>query len=159
MPQGAGRALHWRRGDAGGGRAHGSGGLEPRECVWQVEDALRQRSCTECLQWCADNRAKLRKTKSTLEFQLRLQEYIELIRGGQLAQALAYTRKHLIAFMDTHAADIQRVRPRGPQGRGRMARRRARSKGEKKGEGPGPVPVKGRGPCGLQGRGPRARPR
>jgi len=79
----------------------------------QVEDSLRRRSCTECLQWCAENRAKLRKTKSDLEFQLRQQEFIELVRTDQLAAAIQYVRKHLIPFMDTHAAAIQRVRARG----------------------------------------------
>jgi len=77
-----------------------------------VEESLRRRSCTECLQWCAENRAKLRKTKSDLEFQLRQQEFIELVRTDQLAAAIQYVRKHLVPFMDTHAAAIQRVRAR-----------------------------------------------
>ena len=76
----------------------------------QIEEALRQHSCSECLQWCNENRAKLRKTKSSLEFQMRLQEYIELVRASKLPQAIAHVRKHLVPFMDTHAPDIQRVR-------------------------------------------------
>ena len=32
-----------------------------------------------------------------------------LVRGNQLTQAIQYVRKHLVPFMDTQAADIQRV--------------------------------------------------
>jgi macrophage erythroblast attacher len=76
----------------------------------QVEEALRRQSCTEALQWCSDNRARLRKTSSTLEFQLRVQEYVELVRAGRLPDAMSHLRRHLAPFMDTHATDVQRVR-------------------------------------------------
>jgi macrophage erythroblast attacher len=29
----------------------------------RIEDALKQHSCTECIQWCADNRNSLKKLK------------------------------------------------------------------------------------------------
>ncbi len=38
-----------------------------------VTEALRRRDCGPALAWCADNRAKLRKAKSKLEFRLRVQ--------------------------------------------------------------------------------------
>ena len=51
--------------------------------------------CTLALAWCQENRSLLRKLKSTLEFELRLQEYVELVRERQLVAAVAYARKHL----------------------------------------------------------------
>ncbi|KIY92088.1 Protein fyv10 [Monoraphidium neglectum] len=43
-------------------------------------DALRARDAAPALAWCAEQRARLRKAKSPLEFKLRLQEFVELLR-------------------------------------------------------------------------------
>ncbi|KAL1918931.1 uncharacterized protein VTP21DRAFT_2312 [Calcarisporiella thermophila] len=76
----------------------------------KVEEALiARRSCTEALQWCSENKSSLRKMKSTLEFQLRLQEYIELVRTRKLPEAIAYARKHLAPWSDTHLREIQQA--------------------------------------------------
>lgn len=48
--------------------------------VRQVIEALKQHDCSAALAWCADNRSRLKKIKSSLEFKLRLQEFIELVR-------------------------------------------------------------------------------
>ncbi|KAJ3130277.1 GID complex subunit containing RING finger motif [Nowakowskiella sp. JEL0407] len=74
-----------------------------------IESGIKQRRCTECLQWCSDNRAGLRKMKSTLEFNLRLQEYIELVRLRKLSEAIAYSRKYLIPYSDTMWPEIQQA--------------------------------------------------
>ncbi|TPX41690.1 hypothetical protein SeMB42_g05036 [Synchytrium endobioticum] len=55
----------------------------------RVVEALMNRICTPCLQWCAENKSSLRKMKSTLEFNLRLQE------------------KHLTPWSETHLQEIQ----------------------------------------------------
>ena len=39
----------------------------------EVEDALKQKDVTKCLAWCHDNKSKLRKMKSNLEYNVRLQ--------------------------------------------------------------------------------------
>jgi len=46
----------------------------------EVEHDLVNRDTARCLQWCADNKSKLRKSKSSMEFQLRLQVHINLRR-------------------------------------------------------------------------------
>lgn len=38
-----------------------------------VEDDLKKRHTTKCIAWCVDNKSKLRKINSTIEFQLRVQ--------------------------------------------------------------------------------------
>lgn len=53
-----------------------------------VEESLKRRDATSCLAWCYDNKSKLRKLKSTLEFNLRQQEFIELVRKGQNFEAV-----------------------------------------------------------------------
>jgi macrophage erythroblast attacher len=44
--------------------------------------------------------------QNTLEFDLRLQEYIELARSGKKMEAIAYSKKHLISWQDTHLSQI-----------------------------------------------------
>lgn len=57
------------------------------------------RSCTATLAWCSENKAALRKIHSTLEFDLRLQEFIELTRdrsSQSLQEAINYSRRYLL---------------------------------------------------------------
>jgi len=72
----------------------------------RVEQALRRFSCTEALQWCNENKSNLRKMKSTFEFNLRLQEYIELVRARKTSEAIAYSRKYLPAWPAAHLKEI-----------------------------------------------------
>ncbi|KAI0350872.1 hypothetical protein OH77DRAFT_1430492 [Trametes cingulata] len=74
--------------------------------IRRIEDALNRKSCTEALAWCSENKAALRKLKNTLEFDLRLQEYIELGRAGKTEEAMAYSKKHLLPWQETHYRQI-----------------------------------------------------
>ena len=56
----------------------------------RVEDALRNHDTGPCLTYCHDNRSKLRRLKSTLEFQTRLQDFIELIRQEKRMDAIKW---------------------------------------------------------------------
>ncbi|CAO3623504.1 unnamed protein product [Cunninghamella echinulata] len=67
----------------------------------KVEEALQRHSCKECLQWCSENKSHLKKIKSTLEFNLRFQEYIELLRVGRKLEAIAYSKKYLRQWQET----------------------------------------------------------
>lgn len=53
----------------------------------------------------------LRKAKNTLEFDLRLQEFIELAREGRNIEAISYAKKHLLAWSETpsHRRQITQV--------------------------------------------------
>ena len=77
--------------------------------IHRIEDALRRHSCTEALAWCSENKATLRKAKNTLEFDLRLQEFIELARADKKLEAKAYSSKHLVAWKDTHLPQIMQA--------------------------------------------------
>ena len=65
-----------------------------------IEDSLAKHETSRCLSWCHDNKSKLRKTKSTLEFSLRQQEFIELVRSNQRIEAVKYAQKHFNTFDD-----------------------------------------------------------
>ncbi|KAA1472045.1 hypothetical protein DENSPDRAFT_838193 [Dentipellis sp. KUC8613] len=77
--------------------------------IRRIEDALGRHSCAEALAWCSENKSALRKLKSTLEFDLRLQEYIELARARKAQEAMAYSKKHLVPWQETHLAQIQQA--------------------------------------------------
>ncbi|KAJ3018644.1 UNVERIFIED_CONTAM: GID complex subunit containing RING finger motif [Siphonaria sp. JEL0065] len=72
-----------------------------------IEDALKKKSCAECLAWCKENGSALKKIKSNLEFNLRLQEYIELVRVQKLTEAIAYLKKHLTPCADVNLKEVQ----------------------------------------------------
>eukprot|EP00041_Stephanoeca_diplocostata_P038482 m.1519052 g.1519052 ORF g.1519052 m.1519052 type:complete len:387 (+) comp25223_c0_seq3:165-1325(+) len=72
-----------------------------------VESALKNHDCTLALKWCEENSARLTKLKSTLEFKLRLQEYVELVRQGKRGDAIAYAGKHFKKQAHRHLQDIQ----------------------------------------------------
>ncbi|KAL1213707.1 MAEA-like protein [Cardamine amara subsp. amara] len=78
----------------------------------KVIDALKNREVASALIWCADNKSRLKKSKSKFEFQLRLQEFIELVRAdtpGSYKQAIVYARKHLAPWGATHMNELQHV--------------------------------------------------
>lgn len=75
----------------------------------KIEESLQKGTCTECLQWCADNKSRLKKLNSTLEFNLRLQEYIELVRNRKIPEAIAYARKYFTQWTDTHLKEIKQA--------------------------------------------------
>ena len=47
------------------------------------------------------------RIQSTLEFDLRLQEYIELTRARKNEDAIAYSKKYLTPWYETHEAQIR----------------------------------------------------
>ncbi|GLH06491.1 uncharacterized protein GBIM_11993 [Gryllus bimaculatus] len=73
----------------------------------EVEKSLARRETSKCLAWCHDNRSKLRKLKSTMEFNLRIQEFVELVRNDQRMDAVRHARKHFSSFEDDQLQDVQ----------------------------------------------------
>ncbi|XP_064383762.1 E3 ubiquitin-protein transferase MAEA-like [Halichondria panicea] len=59
-----------------------------------VEEGLKRRDTGPCLDYCHEHRSKLRRIKSQLEFQVRLQDFIELVRSEKRVEAIKYARKH-----------------------------------------------------------------
>ncbi|KAM9967814.1 hypothetical protein ACTFIW_001901 [Dictyostelium discoideum] len=75
----------------------------------KVVEGLNKFDCTEALNWCNENKSKLKKINSTLEFNLRIQEFIELVRLGKMMQAIAYAKVHISPNSSTNMKEIQRV--------------------------------------------------
>ena len=74
-----------------------------------VEEALNKRDMSKCLAWCHDNRSKLRKMKSTLEFNVRLQEFIELVKTDRKIDAVKHARKYLAVEDADQLSKVQKA--------------------------------------------------
>lgn len=110
------------------------------ESMGKIRVALLNGSVTEALAWCQENKKELRKMevspipvftrrdplslslwthrtniltlKSKLEFMLRFQQYIELIRAGtqpKLIEAIAHAKKWLIPYRAQYPKDVQQA--------------------------------------------------
>jgi macrophage erythroblast attacher len=55
-----------------------------------------------------DNKSKLRKINSDIEFKLRQQEFIELIRKGDRLSAVKHAQKFFPAFEQDQIAEIKK---------------------------------------------------
>ncbi|KAL3521001.1 hypothetical protein ACH5RR_019150 [Cinchona calisaya] len=75
----------------------------------KVIEALQSKEVSPALAWCADNKSRLKKSKSKFELQLRLQEFIELVRAENNMKAITYARKYLAPWGATHMKDLQQV--------------------------------------------------
>ncbi|KAG6006619.1 hypothetical protein E4U21_006841 [Claviceps maximensis] len=78
----------------------------------RIREALLGGSITEALAWCTDNKKELRKAESKLEFMLRLQQYIELVRcqsQQKLIEAIAHAKKYLTPYWTTYPKEVQQA--------------------------------------------------
>ncbi|KAK7724541.1 GID complex subunit containing RING finger motif [Botryosphaeria dothidea] len=73
----------------------------------RIAESLRNGRCQEALAWCGDNKQGLKKLEGNLEFELRLQQYVEMVRTGntqKLQEATQHARKYLASHSDTKYA-------------------------------------------------------
>ncbi|CAI7599032.1 unnamed protein product [Penicillium bialowiezense] len=78
----------------------------------RVVESLRRRETKEALQWCAENKAALKKTQNNLEFELRLQQYIEMVRTQdrlKKVEAIIHAKKYLVSNQPSQNTEIMRA--------------------------------------------------
>ncbi|KAL1995305.1 hypothetical protein VTN49DRAFT_1492 [Thermomyces lanuginosus] len=78
----------------------------------RIAESLRRGDPREALQWCGENKAALKKGQQSLEFELRLQQYIEMVRTGKsekLVEAMQHAKKYLAPYMETKSKEIHRA--------------------------------------------------
>ncbi|KAJ9397045.1 hypothetical protein DTO282F9_5978 [Paecilomyces variotii] len=78
----------------------------------RIAESLRRGEVKEALQWCAENKAALKKNQHNLEFELRLQQYIEIVRTGRkerFLEAMQHARKYLAPHIDTQSKQIHQA--------------------------------------------------
>lgn len=72
-----------------------------------VELTLAQQQTQAALAWIHDHKSKLRKIKSNLEFRLRQQEFVELIKADRRMDAVRHARKYLTSMEDVPWEEVQ----------------------------------------------------
>jgi len=75
----------------------------------RIRESLLNRRVAEALAWCNENKKELRKMESKLEFMLRFQQYIELVRTeepSKMVDAISHARKYLMASQATHPKEV-----------------------------------------------------
>ncbi|OAX80859.1 protein FYV10 [Emergomyces africanus] len=75
----------------------------------RIAESLGRGETKEALTWCGENKVGLKKIQSNLEFELRLQQYIEMVRAGDKAEARQHAKKFLSPHSETQATDIRRA--------------------------------------------------
>ena len=84
--------------------------LEAHARCYHISQRLREGHLEECLTWCADHRVMMRKFEDNrLDFELRLQQYVELCREGKRAEAMEYARKHLVSQWESSTKKISKA--------------------------------------------------
>lgn len=67
-----------------------------------VEKSLANQETVRCVEWCYDNRSKLRKLGSSMEFNLRVQEFIELVRQDRRLDAVKHARRYFTNYNEEY---------------------------------------------------------
>jgi len=76
----------------------------------KVEEALLRHDVTPCLEWIMEHKSKLRRLRSELELQIRTQQFIELVRNGDILQAVLYSRRYFsLLTPDQWTMPVQQV--------------------------------------------------
>eukprot|EP01027_Heterolobosea_sp_BB2_P002864 GEZU01004298.1.p1 GENE.GEZU01004298.1~~GEZU01004298.1.p1 ORF type:complete len:251 (-),score=44.83 GEZU01004298.1:428-1180(-) len=84
----------------------------------QVVEGLMRGDCKEALAWCSENKSKLRKLKSTLEFNLRMQEFLELVRQDKVQKSTKKNQRRyqaatmMVMVMADHNKQTKNIAPR-----------------------------------------------
>ena len=95
----------------------------------RIRDAICRGSVAEALAWCTDNKKELRKMEasdhsprykctaakhlqSKLEFMLRFQQYIELVKGqsqDKVVEAINHAKKYLMPYANTYPREVMQA--------------------------------------------------
>ncbi|KAI9645826.1 GID complex subunit containing RING finger motif [Ciborinia camelliae] len=78
----------------------------------KIRDSIFKGKVADALSWCSENKKELRKMESNLEFMLRFQQYIELVRTQdqvKLVDSITHAKKYLLPFKESYPKEIQQV--------------------------------------------------
>ncbi|KIN05936.1 hypothetical protein OIDMADRAFT_38343 [Oidiodendron maius Zn] len=78
----------------------------------RIRESLRNGRVTEALAWCNENKKDLRRMESNLEFMLRFQQYVELVRTqdqSKLLESITHAKKYLTPFKDSYPREVQQA--------------------------------------------------
>ncbi|CAL3964561.1 hypothetical protein PZA11_002449 [Diplocarpon coronariae] len=80
--------------------------------VGRIRESLQRGRTQEALAWCQENKKELRRMESNLEFMLRFQQYIELVRSqdhAKLLESIGHAKKYLLPFREAYPREVQQA--------------------------------------------------
>ncbi|ESZ90781.1 negative regulation of gluconeogenesis [Sclerotinia borealis F-4128] len=78
----------------------------------KIRDSLCKGKVADALSWCLENKKELRKMECNLEFMLRFQQYIELVRTQdqvKLVESITHAKKYLLPSRETYPKEVQQA--------------------------------------------------
>lgn len=75
----------------------------------EIIAGLQAKNCELGMKWCVTHKTKLSNMKSLLEMQLRIQEFIELVKINKFKEAADYSKKYFKKYMDEQPLVMERV--------------------------------------------------
>ncbi|KAK4232099.1 CTLH/CRA C-terminal to lish motif domain-containing protein [Podospora fimiseda] len=78
----------------------------------RIRQSLLNGSVNEALAWCNENKKELRALQSNLDFMLRTQQYIEMMRTtstSKMLEAVEHAKKYITPFNDTYPLEVQNI--------------------------------------------------
>jgi len=75
----------------------------------EIVDKLLQGDIEPAIKWCTIHKTKLGSMKSTLEMELRVQEFVGLIKDSKFNEAVIYARKHFTKYYEEAPELMKRV--------------------------------------------------
>ncbi|KAK3692909.1 CTLH/CRA C-terminal to lish motif domain-containing protein [Podospora appendiculata] len=78
----------------------------------KIRKSLESGSVQEALAWCNDNKKELRRMNSNLEFMLRCQQYVEMMRAGaelKMVEATTHAKRYIVPFSSTYPTEVRQV--------------------------------------------------
>lgn len=79
------------------------------KAVSDIMLSLKEHDCSLALRWCKQNASRLSKHRSILQFQLHVQEFVELVRQKRTMDALSYAQKNLAPLAKQRPMELQRT--------------------------------------------------
>ncbi|CAI4211493.1 unnamed protein product [Parascedosporium putredinis] len=74
----------------------------------RIRESLKKGSVQEALVWCSQNKKELRKMDGRLEFDLRFQQFVEMLRSGaEPKTCLAHIKKHLMSHNTLFPSEVK----------------------------------------------------
>eukprot|EP00826_Nyctotherus_ovalis_P051698 TRINITY_DN6471_c0_g2_i10.p1 TRINITY_DN6471_c0_g2~~TRINITY_DN6471_c0_g2_i10.p1 ORF type:complete len:277 (+),score=78.90 TRINITY_DN6471_c0_g2_i10:479-1309(+) len=75
----------------------------------KIAAELLKHDLKPAINWCVTHKTKLGTMKSTLEMELRIQEFVELVKACNYTGAMAYAEQHFAKYIEDSPLLIRRV--------------------------------------------------
>ena len=77
--------------------------------IQKILDNFIRRDLTEALSWCNTNKSKLTKINSNIRFKLLKQQFLEILKSGNMIEAVKFARENFAGFAEENMKEVSEV--------------------------------------------------